>query len=168
MAARPPAPVVLVGSSLGAFVAWHVAARERIRADALRPVTHLVLLAPALDFGAEPIEGFSARTACASGVRRTGRSSSTTRSTSRAGSTYALFEDARRYDSASAQVFTPGLVFQGTRDWSVDPEMVAAFVAERPTLTLQLVDDDHQLLSSLDTISEQTAIFLGLRRPSAP
>src|SRR5262245_40205517 len=65
IAALPAGPVVLIGSSLGAFVAWHSAARRAARAagavgaagasgaggrDA-HPIEKLVLLAPALDFG---------------------------------------------------------------------------------------------------------------------
>jgi hypothetical protein len=167
MAARPPAPVVLIGSSLGAFVAWHVAARERIRADPMRPISHLVLLAPALDFGANRLKDLGEE-----GMREWRETNwkeffhhafNESRRVH-----YALFEDARRYDSASAQVSTPGIVFQGARDESVDPAMVAEFVAEHPTLELQLLDDDHQLLSSLDVIWERTAKFLGLKRHAAP
>ena len=46
--AMPPAPVMLVGSSLGAFVAVHAMARRRN--NARWPVSRMVLLAPALDF----------------------------------------------------------------------------------------------------------------------
>src|SRR3989304_906819 len=44
--AAATAPVALIGSSLGAFVAVHAADRDRGRT-----VDRLVLLAPALDFG---------------------------------------------------------------------------------------------------------------------
>lgn len=163
MAACPPAPIVLVGSSLGAFVAWHVAARESVRADALRPISHLVLLAPALDFGANLLKELGEE-----GMRlwrETNRKALFHYAFSEPREVhYALFEDSRQYVSAAVHVSTPGLVFQGTRDAFIDPEMVAAFAAERPALTLHLLNDDHQLLSSLDTIWERTAAFLGLRR----
>ena len=48
----PPGPVTLVGSSLGGFVAWHVAARRHGGPSRTAPpIDRLVLLAPALDFG---------------------------------------------------------------------------------------------------------------------
>jgi pimeloyl-ACP methyl ester carboxylesterase len=154
---------VLIGSSLGAFVAWHVAARADVRADAMRPVSHLVLLAPALDFGANRMKDLGE-----AGLRDW-RDTNWKEFFHHAFNEprrvhYALYEDARQYVSGAAQVPTPGIVFQGTRDQSVDPAMVSAFVAERPTLTLHLLDDDHQLLSSLDTIWDRTAAFLGLKR----
>jgi uncharacterized protein len=45
----PPGPVALIGSSLGAFVALHAAARHATDGDADRPIDRLVFLAPALD-----------------------------------------------------------------------------------------------------------------------
>ena len=46
----PPAPVVLIGSSLGGFVALHLAEHARSELPAY-PVERLMLLAPAFDFG---------------------------------------------------------------------------------------------------------------------
>jgi hypothetical protein len=63
-------------------------------------------------------------------------------------------------------VTIPVLVFQGRRDDLVDPRMVAAFAAARPNLQLRLLDDDHRLQASLDTIWRATATFLGIT-PSA-
>ncbi len=56
LAALRPASAVLVGSSLGAFVAWHVAAQEEASGH---PPVALVLLAPALDFGHHRMAGLS-------------------------------------------------------------------------------------------------------------
>ena len=47
IARLPKGPVVLIGSSLGAFVAWHTAARQSLETAARSPITRLVLLAPA-------------------------------------------------------------------------------------------------------------------------
>jgi len=160
MAALPPGPIVLIGSSLGAFVAWHVAARAE-RGDGRRAVDRLVLLAPALAFDDSSFselgeaglrrwretDALEVMHHAYGGMRRVG---------------YALYEDARRYDSRAAVVSIPGLVFQGTRDALVDPAMVEHFVAARPNLALRLLDDDHQLHASLDTIWRGTAAFLGL------
>ena len=64
MAALVPGPVTLIGSSLGGFVAWHVAARqaeaEGAEGRATHPVERLVLLAPAFDFGKSPLGGMDA------------------------------------------------------------------------------------------------------------
>jgi len=159
MAALPPGPVVLIGSSLGAFVAWHVAARAG--GAGARAVDRLVLLAPALAFDASSFSELGEaglrrwREADAlevmhhayGGMRRVG---------------YALYADARQYDSRTAVVSNPALVFQGTRDALVDPAMVQGFVAARPSMTLRLFDDDHQLHASLETIWRETAAFLNL------
>src|SRR5690606_15188157 len=57
--ALPAGPVVLMGSSMGAFVAWHAAPRLRERL-ASHPLTHLVLLAPAVTFGLDRDADFGA------------------------------------------------------------------------------------------------------------
>jgi len=169
MAALPPGPVALMGSSLGAFVAWHAAARQAAAATARagaqsaepHPITKLILLAPALDFGANRVreigdEGLARWKATnqreffhyAYNEPRTVH--------------YALYEDARQYDSMEARVDVPALVFQGERDASVDPARVRAFCATRPSITLHMLDDDHQLLASLDRLWAESAAFLGL------
>ncbi|HEY8551705.1 MAG TPA: YqiA/YcfP family alpha/beta fold hydrolase [Vicinamibacterales bacterium] len=162
IAQGPAGPIVLIGSSLGAFVAWHTAARLNAAPDPARPLTHLVLLAPALDFG----------------TNRMGLAEAELRRWQQDGWReffhygyneprrvhYALSEDARQYDSDAARVDTPTLVFQGTRDTLVDPAMVQRFAERHPNVTLHLLDDDHQLLSSLETIWRETAAFLGLDR----
>jgi pimeloyl-ACP methyl ester carboxylesterase len=165
MAALPPGPIVLIGSSLGAFVAWHVAARAQ-RLAGVRRVDRLVLLAPALAFDASSFselgeaglqrwrdtDALAVMHHAYGGMRSVG---------------YALYDDARQYDSRTAVVTVPALVFQGRRDALVDPAMVEAFVAARPSMTLRLLDDDHQLHASLGTIWRETAAFLGLT-PARP
>jgi len=155
--ALPPAPVMLVGSSLGAFVAVHAMARRGH--DARRPVTRLVLLAPALDFG-----GNRMRELGPDGIARW-------RETDRLDVfhfayektvplRYALYEDAGRYDALAVPIEVPVLAFQGTRDTVVDPAMVEAWARGRDLVTLRLVDDDHQLGASLPQILDETDRFL--------
>jgi hypothetical protein len=158
--ALPDAPVVLIGSSLGAFVAWHAAAQAQAVG---RPVHGLVLLAPALDFGRRRMTGLTDldiegwRTDGSreffhygyGGPRRVH---------------YALYEDAQQYDSETARVDAPTLVLMGQRDEVVPSAGVKAFCATRSNITLVMLDDEHQLAGHLDRIWSETASFLGLPR----
>jgi hypothetical protein len=55
------------------------------------------------------------------------------------------------------------LIFQGTRDALVSWKDVERFAAARTNVTLSLLDDDHQLISSLPRIWQDVQPFLGLR-----
>jgi pimeloyl-ACP methyl ester carboxylesterase len=145
------APAVLIGSSLGAFVAVHAAARDP-------RVKGLVLLAPALDFGADEndriglvsIADWRAAGACEVFHYAWGR---------RETLDFALYEDAQRHDAFALTLGIPVLIFQGTRDAVVSPATVRRWAA-RPGVTLVEVDDDHQLQSSIDRICRETAAFI--------
>jgi len=150
-----PGPVVLIGSSLGGLVAVQAAVRWPAR------VTRLVLLAPAVDLRAERMTEL--------GDRRLAEWQSS-------GETvvfhygygrlmpvgYALYEDAQRYDTMSTPVEHPTLVFQGRHDASVSPQVVEQWASARPMVELHLLDDDHQLLGSLDRIWSAMQVFLTL------
>lgn len=154
----PPGPVLLIGSSLGAFVAWHVAAREEA---AGRPVARLVLLAPALDFGSPERTGLSAAEFAAWEQTGWHRFHHYAYDAPRQVH-FELHADAQYYDSWTTPVSAPGIVFMGRRDAVVAPSMVEAFCATRPNLELCWLDDEHQLGASLDLIWEGTARFLAL------
>jgi pimeloyl-ACP methyl ester carboxylesterase len=159
IAGLPSGPVALIGSSLGAFVAVHAVERDRTRG--VGRVARLVLLAPALDFGANRDRQLGAE-----GLARWKATDRLDVFHHGYGETravrYALVEDAQRYDAYAARADPPTLVFQGLRDASVDPASVERFAAPRPHVALRLLEDDHQLLASLPVIWEETRNFLGL------
>lgn len=154
-------PVALIGSSLGAVVAYHTAARNAARNGPGPSIDRLILLAPALDI--------------APSLRR-GLGGTRIDEWARDGSleifhygynelrrvNYALFEDCERYDPFTTPLNLPILVFQGRHDVAVSPAMVERFAATRSNVTLHLLDDDHQLVSSLPYIWQHSAPFLGL------
>jgi pimeloyl-ACP methyl ester carboxylesterase len=154
-------PVVLIGSSLGAFVAVQVALRQAGKVD------RLVLLAPALDFSGNRLRDLGDR-----GIdewRRTGELNVFHYGFGRMMPVgYALFEDAQRYDAMAAQLPQPTLIFQGRQDAAVDAVMVERWAKARPGVDLRLLDDDHQLLASLEYIWRETARFLGLAGGATP
>jgi len=154
--AAPAGPVALIGSSLGAFVAVLTADRDRSER-----VDRLVLLAPALDFGGNRLRELGGQ-----GIdqwRETGRLSvyhyayGATRDVG-----FALFEDAAGYDARTLRVAVPALTFQGLRDGAVSPAMVEQWAATQSHVVLRLLDDDHQLTASVETIWPEIQAFLGL------
>jgi pimeloyl-ACP methyl ester carboxylesterase len=155
----PPAPVALIGSSLGGFVALHAAARRASPGD--HPVARLVLLAPAVDF-CSGRDGWLSE-AEIDDWRRTGRREVFHYAEGRSYAMgVALYEDGRQYDAFAARVDVPALVFQGTRDTVVSPASVRDWAASRPNVSLRLLDDDHQLQAHLEQVWVETAEFLGL------
>ncbi len=148
IAALPPGPVALAGSSLGGTVALHAAAAH---SDPARPIEHLVFLAPAFDL----IGGLEAQfgPAALDGWHRTGAlevfhyAEQRTRQLR-----WEFFEDAREYDAFAVQLDIPTLVYQGARDEAVDAGMVERWASTRPSVTLRLLDEDHQMLGGLDVM----------------
>ena len=121
--ALPDAPVVLFGSSLGAFVALHLA--ERLGHPGATPIERMVLLAPALEFGTSRTRmgdagltqwretGWTEMPHYAyGGVRRVH---------------YELFADAARYDALTTTAAVPTLIIQGRNDELVDATVVEQF-----------------------------------------
>ncbi|MCL4813124.1 MAG: alpha/beta fold hydrolase [Vicinamibacteraceae bacterium] len=159
MAAIDRQPIVLVGSSLGGYVAWHAAARA---AAAGTPVDRLVLMAPAFEFGRRDAVIGPAEI---EEWRRTGwRVFHHYVYDEPRRVHYELFADAQQYDPERAAVDAPTLIFQGRHDEVVDPAMVERFAAARPNCRVRLLDDGHQLAASMETVWEESAAFLGLTR----
>jgi pimeloyl-ACP methyl ester carboxylesterase len=148
-------PVALIGSSLGGAVA--ILAANRLPAA----VDRLILLAPAVMFAKpghhllppERIEEWRRRGAMPFFHYGAGAEKLLD---------YAFYEDAADYDPFATAFSQPTLIFQGRNDASVDPGTVEAFSRVRPNVTLSLLDDDHQLLTSLPAIWRETERFLGL------
>tara|TARA_B000000460_G_scaffold246142_1_gene218926 strand:- start:77 stop:757 length:681 start_codon:yes stop_codon:yes gene_type:complete len=158
-------PSALIGSSLGALVALHAAERQVLR-NASRSangcsIARLVLLAPALTFGADGMKHLGH-----DGVARwraTDRLDVEHHAEGRVRQVhFALYTDAQRYDSFAATMTLPTLILQGRRDEIVDPAMVEQFAAVRDHVALTLLDDDHQLKADLDRIWHDIAAFLGV------
>jgi pimeloyl-ACP methyl ester carboxylesterase len=165
IAALPPGPVALIGSSLGGFVAYHTAFRHaatRGRARTTeRPIDRLVLLAPAFEFGRIPFGGMTEADLAA--WRETNRYDVFHHAEGRPRAIgYAIYDDARRYDTARSLVEVPMLIIQGRQDAVVDPAMVQRIAAMRPSAALRMVDDDHQLGSSYELMWREIASFFGL------
>jgi uncharacterized protein len=148
-------PVTLIGSSLGGFVAVHAARHRPARVD------RLVLLAPALDFGGNRMRELGGR-----GLEDWKASNRLDVLHYGYGRVvpvhYELYSDASRYDSFNASLTLPIQVFQGRRDAAVDPETVERWSKGRLNVELHLLDDDHQLLGSLDSIWREMQRFLEL------
>jgi pimeloyl-ACP methyl ester carboxylesterase len=161
IAARDEGPVVLMGSSLGGFVAVQSAV------DNPSSVSRLVLLAPALDFSAERVGDLGDRSL--EQWRATDRLDVFHYAYGRVIPVhYALFDDAQQYRPLEARVNVPVQVFQGSRDAAVDPATVERWTKTQPHAELHLLDDDHQMLASLEAIWVETARFLGLAGSLTP
>ena len=73
-----------------------------------------------------------------------------------------FYEDCLRYNPYDTMFEQPAIIFQGRYDESVDCRTVEAFAARRSNTSLVLLDDDHQLVSSLPAIWDRAAAFLGI------
>lgn len=152
-------PVALIGSSLGGLTTLHFYDRYR-RAEAGR-VEKLVLLAPALDFmenrAAQRGADWRERWQMQGSMPFYNYASSSERPVH-----YSLVEDIAQYDSFGVSVDIPVLIYHGREDASVNPQQSERFAAQRDNVTLHLLDDDHQLLRSVNTIVGGTLQFLNL------
>jgi pimeloyl-ACP methyl ester carboxylesterase len=147
------APVALIGSSLGAFVA--------VQAALQRPsiVSHLILLAPALDAGRNSLPALGKK-----GLEEW-KASDALEVFHYAYERvvplrYELYADAGRYDCLHARLTMPVQVFQGRQDTAVDPAMVEEWSRARPYVELHMLNDGHQLHASLEYIWKEMDRFL--------
>jgi pimeloyl-ACP methyl ester carboxylesterase len=149
--------VILMGSSLGGYLAALYAARHR------NNVGRLVLLAPAFQFPSRWRARFS--DAELAEWKRTG--SRTFFHYSYNGDRplgYQMVEDAPRYEDEPDFV-QPALVLHGVNDTVVPPEASQHFAEGHPNVILRLVPSDHALTDVLDLLWEETSAFLGFQKP---
>lgn len=158
VAGVPEGPVALVGSSLGAFVAV-LAADE----DTTGRIDRLVLMAPALDFGGNRLTHLGEHSV--EDWKQTGSLTVFHYADERERQIgYALYEDAGQYDALTLPITRPTLVFQGANDDVVNPEMVQAWADSHPLVDLRMLEDGHQLSTSIPTILGDSLEFLTGRR----
>jgi pimeloyl-ACP methyl ester carboxylesterase len=151
--AHPDVPCVLIGSSLGAFVAVQIALQRPDRID------RMILLAPALDFGGNRMRSLGDR-----GLeewKRTNRLDVFHYAYGRVMPVhYELYDDARGYDCVDAALSMPIQIFQGRADTAVDPDSVERWGNARSNVELHMLDDDHQLMASLPYVWREASRFL--------
>jgi pimeloyl-ACP methyl ester carboxylesterase len=148
-------PATLVGSSLGGTLAILAAARLGAR------VNRLVLLAPAVRFG-DPEHHLLPRDKIELWKQRGEFEFFHYAHGGMRSLSYAFYEDSLKYDAFGTLFTQPALIFQGRRDALVSWTDVERFAATRPNVTLSLLEDDHQLISSLPHIWQDVQPFLGL------
>lgn len=157
ISALPPSEVVLIGSSLGGFVAVEATAGNTN--DTRHPVTRLVLLAPAVE-----LEWDRWSEVGPGGVDRWRKEGDVEvfhyALQRQERLKFGFYEDAARYHPALRQLPIPMLIFQGRQDESVSPAIVERFAHRQPSATLHMLDDGHQLKNSLEFIWAETARFL--------
>ena len=150
-------PAVLMGSSLGGYLAALFAARQPAE------VERMVLLAPAFRFptrwrarfrpddielwkqqGSAPFFHYGSQT-----EQRLG---------------YAFLEDAEQYEDAP-EFGQPALILHGSQDPVVPAAISREFAAGRPHVRLQLFPSGHELTDVLDDLWNATSRFLDLDGP---
>lgn len=148
-------PAILMGSSLGGYVAALFAARCAL-------VEKLILMAPAFRFpsrwrerypaaemeewrrkGVTPIYHFGS-----GGLRPLG---------------YQLVEDSRAYED-EPEFSQPALIFHGMHDDVVPVEFSRKYAARRPNVALRLLESGHELTDVLEPMWSGVCQFLNLGR----
>ena len=146
-------PLVLLGSSMGGYLAALYAARHA-------EVSRVVLLAPAF--------GFARRWPATLGEERLNEwrrsgwipvyhyGDGRERRVS-----YDLLDDGLRYEDFPA-LTQPALIFHGRRDEVVPAAFAEEFAAGRPNVRLEILESDHELVDQLPYMWRETAVFLDL------
>jgi len=145
------APVALMGSSMGGYLAALYAARHP-------EVRRAVLMAPAFGFPRRLPEAIGENAAAEwkrSGYLEVYHYGE--RANRRIGS--GLLEDGARYENYP-DAAQPMLIFHGKHDTSVPVRYSEEFAARRPNVRLEILDSDHELLNVLDHMWQMSRTFL--------
>jgi pimeloyl-ACP methyl ester carboxylesterase len=144
-------PVVLMGSSLGGYLAALYAARHQ-------NVEKLVLLAPAFQFPTRWRARYS--TEQLELWRRQGTIPFFHYGyKEERGLGYQIVDDALQYED-EPDFTQPALILHGRKDEVVPAELSKVFAAGHPNVTLRLVDSGHELTDVLEELWTETAKFL--------
>ena len=144
-------PVIVIGSSLGGYLAALYAVRHP-------EVARLILLAPAFNFAARWTE--QAGPARMAEWREKGSLNVFHYGEGRELPIgYQLFEDAADFE-LFPDFRQPALIFHGNHDAVVPVSYSKEFAASHPNVQLELVDSGHELTDALDKIWEGSRDFL--------
>jgi pimeloyl-ACP methyl ester carboxylesterase len=144
-------PVVLIGSSMGGYLAALYASRHP-------EVEKLALLAPAFSFSSRWLETLGQ--AAAEEWERTGVLKVFHYGEGREMPLgHQIIEDALQYE-AYPHCAQPTIIFHGKKDRVVPPEYSAAFAGQNPSATLHLMESGHELTDVLDDIWMEMERFL--------
>lgn len=144
-------PAILLGSSMGGYLAALYAARHA-------EVERLILMAPAFGFARRWTSTLGADTLAQ--WRRTGFMEMYHYGEKRpAKVSYKLIEDGERYEDYP-DFAQPALIFHGRNDDTVPVAYSQEFAARHPNARLEVFDSDHELLDVLDRMWEQTLQFV--------
>ena len=144
-------PVVLMGSSMGGYLAALYAAKEPEKCPPL------ILMAPAFDFANRWADRLGPEDM--SKWKDTGTLEVHHYGTDRREPLgYALYEDALNYEAFPA-VTQQALIFHGRHDEVVDPQLSVEFSWGKPNVHLELLDSDHQLLNVTDEMWDRASTF---------
>jgi pimeloyl-ACP methyl ester carboxylesterase len=144
-------PVILIGSSLGGYLAALCAAKYK-------QVTKIVLLAPAFRFhdlwvkqlGAEGMRRWQTEGSLSVFHYADGRERPIG---------YQFIEDARQY-SPFPDFQQPALIFHGNQDGTVPVDSSVDFAQTHPNAELVRINSGHELTDALDAIWQKTQYFL--------
>lgn len=147
-------PAVLMGSSLGGYLAALYAARSV-------QVEKMVLLAPAFQFPTRWRARYSAQELELWGKRGTIPFFHYGFKEER-GLGYQIVDDAQKYEDEPA-FRQPALILHGLKDEVVPVALSKAFAKGHPNVQLRLVDSGHELTDVLELLWLETAGFLGFQ-----
>jgi esterase/lipase len=147
-------PTVVIGSSLGGFLAVQLAAQKP-------QVQKLVLFAPAFGFSQRIAKAISAEN-IAKWQQEDSREFYHYGLKRNVNLQFQFFVDAQKYSEEKLTRSLPILIFHGIHDDVVPASLSEEFAKMRSQITLKLLDDDHSLGKNLDIIWQDTKQFLAI------